>query len=265
MPHAAGVPVIGAVPFTALPALGAPLVYSAGQLRRSGDESPLPLPTASIEDALREVGYTLAHRHPGEAPPVVVLMGTRSDDSTASLAAHIAATLVRDGLRVTLVDADRLRPRLNRVFGKADAPGLADLLRNAGTDPRSILHIGAGGNLRFLAAGSPQDSATGDEDSLRRVFRALAAPEETDLVLVSGPAVWGVRTALPLEQAADGMVLVAPPDAPPAESVARARRLLSNGYRPRILGVVIGETAAPLVSLTDAHAGTPTVSPEALS
>jgi hypothetical protein len=51
------------------------------------------------------------------------------------------------------------------------------------------------------------------------------------------------------------MVLVAP-DAergiPPAESVARARRLLSNGYRPRILGVVVGTdeealatTAAP--------------------
>jgi uncharacterized protein involved in exopolysaccharide biosynthesis/Mrp family chromosome partitioning ATPase len=249
LPHAAGVPVLGTVPVNALltPLLAGAAIMSA---RRSGEwdggavaasDAVFPAQPAMIEDALREVGYALAHRDPGERPPVVVVLGARSDDSTAALSAHVAATLVRDGVRVTLVDGDRARPRLNRVFGKPDAPGVAELLAEPAADPRSALHIGAGGALRFLAAGSPETTIPSTDESLRRIFDRLADPAETDLVLVSGPAIWSVRAALPIEQASDGMVLLSPADAPPAETVARARRILSNGYMPRILGVVIAE------------------------
>ncbi|MBC8104656.1 MAG: hypothetical protein H7Z41_18945 [Cytophagales bacterium] len=261
LPRIGGIPVLGAVPVTTLPL---PVIYASGlalsPTTADSRNAGLPLQSASIEDALREVGYSLAHRHPGEAPPVVLISGVRSDDSTASLAAHLSATLVRDGLRVTLVDADQATPRLHRVFGAPDAPGMSDVLAGRIADPRTILHTGAGSGLRFLAAGSARSSesipgfgAGGSPahqeqlvDQLRLLFADLSRPEETDIVIVSGPAVWNVRAALPLEKATDGMVLVAPPDAPAAESVARARRLLSNGYKPRILGVVVGENAIPL-------------------
>jgi Mrp family chromosome partitioning ATPase len=148
---------------------------------------------------------------------------------------------VRDGVRVTLVDADRGEPRLNRVFGAPDAPGVADVLAGRAR-VKEILHVGAGGNLRFLAAGSPADPTPLTETGLRTLFRDLA-DRDTDIVLVSGPSVWQAPLVGPLEKAASGMVLVAP-DAdrgiPPAESVARARRILSNGYKPTILGVVVG-------------------------
>jgi uncharacterized protein involved in exopolysaccharide biosynthesis len=151
LPQIGGVPVLGTVSVTPIPVSAGAIVGSAAS---ASVEDRLPLQSASIEDALREVGYSLAHRHPGDAPPVVLISGVRSDDSTASLAAHLAATLVRDGLRVTLVDADQARPRLHRVFGALDAPGMGDVLSGAISDPRAILHIGAGGGLRFLAAGS---------------------------------------------------------------------------------------------------------------
>jgi succinoglycan biosynthesis transport protein ExoP len=253
-PNVGGIPILGAVSVTALPSSKNPASMAAAQ---SGDS--LPLQPGPIEDALREVGYSLAHRHPGDAPPVVLLSGVRSDDSTASLAAHLAATLVRDGLRVTLVDADQAQPRLHRVFGAPDAPGMGDVLAGRVSDPRSILHVGAGGGLRFLAAGStvtpphaiiPAANSSQEEaqvDRLRLLFADLSLPDETDIVIVSGPAIWNVRAALPLEKATDGLVLVTPPDAPAAESLARARRLLSNGYKPRILGVVTGDSAAPVM------------------
>ena len=137
---------------------------------------------------------------------------------------------------------------------------MGDVLSGAISDPRSILHVGAGGGLRFLAAGSTvpaqnaiQPASTPAEDDaqvdrLRLLFADLSQPEETDIVIVSGPAVWNVRAALPLEKATDGLVLVTPPDVPAAESLARARRLLSNGYKPRILGVITGDSAAPVLS-----------------
>ena len=246
LPQVGGIPILGSVSVTGLPTSASSLL---------GGEH-LPLQAAPIEDALREVGYSLAHRHPGDAPPVVLISGIRSDDSIASIAAHLAATLVRDGLRVTLVDADQAQPRLHRVFGAPDAPGMGDVLSGAVADPRSILHVGAGGGLRFLAAGSTVPSRTAispvpsaaeetlQADRLRLLFADLSHPEETDIVIVSGPAIWNVRAALPLEKATDGLVLVTPPDVPAAESLARARRLLSNGYQPRILGVVMGDNAA---------------------
>lgn len=228
LPQIAGVPLLGMVPATATP-------EPAG-----GGLPLLARGSNAIEDAFREVGYCLAHREPGSPVPVVLLSGLRSDDSTAALAAHLAATLVRDGLRITLVDADRNQPRLNRVFGKPDAPGLADVLAGR-VRVQDILHVGADGSLRFLSAGAPSDATPLSEDELRKVFRALGQDADTDLVLVSGPSVWSARLVAPLEKAADGMVLIAPPDAPAQDSVARARRLLANGYQPRLLGVVLSE------------------------
>jgi tyrosine-protein kinase Etk/Wzc len=183
---------------------------------------------------------------------VILFAGTRSDEATASVAAQLCATLVRDGLRVTLVDADRAQPRLNRVFGAPDAPGVADILAGR-VGANDALHIGADGRLRFLSAGAPADTAAETtENGLRALFDDLSAPSDTDLVVVSGPSVWAARQVGPLEKAADGMVLVAPDAVPADESVARARRLLSNGYQPRILGVVVGRSVpgdAPVEAL----------------
>jgi len=250
-----GLPQVGGVP---LLASGVPVALPASAVAGGSSAlAPVSGNSAAAEDAIREVGYNFLHpRQKGAyAVPVVLLTGTRSDESTAAVAAQLCATLVRDGLRVTLVDADRVQPRLNHVFGAPDAPGLADALagRSKATD---ILHVGAGGGLRFLAAGSPDDASPVTEAGLRSVFKELARASDTDLVLISGPSVWAARTVAPLEKAADGMALVAPPDAPPGESVARARRLLTNGYQPRILGVVVG--GAPVAAVVPvAVAGVP--------
>ncbi len=168
LPRVAGVPVLGSVPVS----LPGPV----------GGELPVPAQASTrAEDALREVGYRLAHLRYAYSPsgkgtdgvPVVLLVGTRTDDTGAAIAARLAATLVRDGLRVTLVDADRAHPRLNRVFGAPDAPGVADVLAGC-AKADDILHKGADGNLRFLAAGSPEDER--DADDRARSARPVQRP-----------------------------------------------------------------------------------------
>jgi uncharacterized protein involved in exopolysaccharide biosynthesis/Mrp family chromosome partitioning ATPase len=236
LPEVGGVPLLGSLP-TALP--------SPSALGAAGRDLPVlqtvARQTAATEDILREIGYVLLHRGADERAPVVLLTSVRSDDSTAALAAQLTATLVRDGMRVTLVDADRRQPRLNRVFGAPDAPGLADILAGRST-VKDALHIGGNGRLRFLAAGSPDDESVPAEERLRAVFKELAAPQDTDVVFVSGPAVWNARLIAPLENAARGMVLLTYADAgSPDESVARVRRLLTNGYKPEIVGVVVSQ------------------------
>ncbi|GAB4451531.1 MAG: hypothetical protein OHK0029_00870 [Armatimonadaceae bacterium] len=238
LPEVGGVPLLGSLPV----ALPAPV-----ELRR--ESSGLPAPTVSSApslDALREIGFAIAHRHPGEPVRVVVLSATRSDETTAALAAQLTATLVRDGLRVTLVDGDRNQPRLNKVFGKPDAPGLSDVLAKR-VNAADVLYVGASDNLRFMAAGSPDDPTPYTEAGLREVFKQLADDKQTDLVVVSGPSVWQVPQIAPLEKAATGMVLITPDTTDgtsSAEIVARARRLLSNGYKPRLLGVITGQSVA---------------------
>jgi uncharacterized protein involved in exopolysaccharide biosynthesis/Mrp family chromosome partitioning ATPase len=229
LPSVGGVPLLGVAPTASLPAhtQQVPLLSFGG---------------ASAEDALREIGYGLSHRESGAPAPVALLVGTRTGDATAALSAYLAGLLLRDGLRVTLVDADRATPRLHKVFGKPDAPGLAEALR--GGPLREILHRTDDGRFRFLAAGDPDDPTPLTEDALRRVLSELSHSDATDLILVCGPSVWNARAVAPLERAAGGLVLVASPDTPAEESVARARRLLTNGYSPRLRGVIAHEPLA---------------------
>ncbi|MGC4043049.1 MAG: hypothetical protein QM758_04530 [Armatimonas sp.] len=229
LPSVAGVPLLGVAPIAALPA-------------HTTQAPKLALGGAATEDALREIGYGLAHRVPGAPAPVALLVGTRSDDSCAALIAYLSALLLRDGLRITLVDADRANPRLHRVFGKPDAPGLADAL--SGRRVTELLHRTEDGGFRFLAAGDPDDETPLTEDALRKTLEELATTEKTDLVLVCGPSVWNARAVASLERAAGGLVLVASPETSAEDSVARARRLLTNGYTPNISGVITHERPA---------------------
>ncbi|MBC8135444.1 MAG: hypothetical protein H8F28_06095, partial [Fibrella sp.] len=237
LPSIAGVPLLARVSLVG----GRALSPSAGSgLPATGTD-------AATEDAFREIGHLLSH--PTESVsarrvPVVLMAGTRTDETTASVAAYLTATLVRDGVRVTLVDGDRVEPRLHQVFGKPDAPGVTDILagRVAASD---ALHVGAGGNLRFLAAGAKSDPTPLTENALRDLYDELGQATDTDLVLISGPSVWSARLVSPMERAADGVVLVASDaQVAPEESVARARRILTNGYQPRLLGVIVGEETA---------------------
>jgi polysaccharide biosynthesis transport protein len=229
LPSVGGVPLLGTAPVATLPA-------------HTTQAPALALGGASAEDALREIGYGLAHRMPGTPAPVALLVGTRTDDSCAALTAYLSALLLRDGLRITLVDADRATPRLHQVFGKPDAPGLADAL--AGQKIGPLLHRTDDGRFRFLAAGNPDDPTPLTEEGLRKALHELATSENTDLVLVCGPSVWNARAVAPLERAAGGLVLVASPEVPAEESVARARRLLTNGYTPNISGVITHDRPA---------------------
>lgn len=233
LPNVAGVPLLARVSL------------SGGRALPSNTGAGLPVTgtDAATEDAFREIGYLLSHPAGDNVRrvPVVLMAGTRTDETTASIAAYLTATLVRDGVRVTLVDGDRVEPRLHHVFGKPDAPGVTDILAGRITAGEA-LHVGAGGTLRFLAAGAKSDPTPLTEDALRDLYDELGRTTDTDLVLISGPSVWSARMVSPMERAADGVVLVAS-DAQvvPEESVARARRILTNGYQPRLLGVIVGE------------------------
>jgi tyrosine-protein kinase Etk/Wzc len=249
LPRVAGVPLLAAVPTGALAAPSGAADENGGlpAVIAHADQGAV-----YTEDALRELGYCLLHlrEKPRDPAPAVLLVPTRSgDESGAAVAAQLVATLVRDGLRITLVDADRIQPRLNRVFGAPDAPGLADVLAGRAR-VGDIFHVGANGSLRFLAAGSPGDATPFTERGLRRVFADLR--RDTDLLIVSGPSAFSVPLVGPLQRAADGVVLVTPPGAPAGESVARARRLLTNGFQPNVLGVVLGESAPTPVAAAPA-------------
>ncbi|MBC8140108.1 MAG: hypothetical protein H7Y38_01565, partial [Armatimonadetes bacterium] len=236
LPRLSGVPLLARVPLT----------KERGIASQTGVGLPVTGESAATEDAFREIGYLLSHPMDGAASrvPVIVMAGTRSDETVASVAAYLTATLVRDGVRVTLVDGDRTEPRLHKVFGKQDAPGVTDILAGR-VSASDALHTGANGNLRFLAAGAKSDTTPLVEESLRKLYDELGKPTDTDLVVIAGPSVWAARLVAPMERAADGVVLVASDaQVSPDESVARARRILSNGYQPRLLGVIVGEDEA---------------------
>lgn len=193
-----------------------------------------------------------------------VLVTSPSDRSegSASVAAHLAASLVRLGVRVCVVDCDLRRPGIGAQLGLDDAaPGLADAIRGTpveqvvqsfsvpagsatnGSVPRQPLQVSV------LAAGgaSPDEAAElliGDR--VERVLQDLGRSH--DVVIVLCAPVLAVGDALSLLAPASGTILVVRHSHTQRRDVGRAAQVI-NDAGGSLLGVVVtgvpkGELAA---------------------
>ena len=177
----------------------------------------------------------------------VVIASPGQEDGKTTVAIGLAFALARAGSRIILVDADLRQPRIGLRIGEPATGGLADVLVgtlelrdalvNVPVHPRGNSSIQRLGGLKFLPAGvsatNPAELLSSPE--LKGVLTALAL--HADLVVVDSAAALAVSDALPLLQAASGVVLVARLDRSTKAGVRRLQQVIeaANGT---IVGVV---------------------------
>ncbi len=169
---------------------------------------------------------------------VVVFTSPGRVEDTAEVVANLAVTFAQTGHRVLAVEADLRRPRLHRLLGVSDAPGLTEMVQAREAPDAGFLYATEVSGLYVLPAGSPPVSPADVLDSkwLTQIWDLLR--EQFDMVLVNTPPVVAVADAAILAPRADGVILVLKAGATKRSHALQAKERLER-VRAHILGTVL--------------------------
>ncbi|KYF89227.1 hypothetical protein BE20_20880, partial [Sorangium cellulosum] len=199
---------------------------------------------ASALAALRVLRHRLDQRRGGEPLTVAVVSPGRAEGKTA-VAARLAMTLAEaERARVLLVEGHLARPRVAATLGlrlPAHASFSEQLRRRMVGEARPLGVIALSPSLSVLAEPSLEASYPAALHSIHFEAAMRALRRYYDYVVLDGPPVLGSGDANVIEDACDGVLVVARASVTRASSLARAVEQL--GER-RILGVVLNDVAA---------------------
>ncbi|WP_437785221.1 hypothetical protein [Sorangium sp. So ce1097] len=193
--------------------------------------------------ALRVLRHRLDQRRGGEPLAVAVVSPGRAEGKTA-LATRLAMTLAEaERARVLLVEGHLARPRVAALLGlrlPAYASFSEQLRRRMAGEFRPLGVIAVSPSLSVLAEPSLEASYPEALHSVHFEAALRTLRRYYDYVVIDGPPVLGSGDANVIEDACDGILLVARASLTHASSLTRAADQL--GER-RILGVVLNDVA----------------------
>jgi uncharacterized protein involved in exopolysaccharide biosynthesis/Mrp family chromosome partitioning ATPase len=189
-------------------------------------------PLISFLNAMREMRETVTRRSPGNAMPVIAVIGAGTSEDRSIVALNVALAAARDGARVLMIDADSATRTLsNKVsaVGKSE-PGRLGWLSIGSKASRAIT----------TANGISILPATEAVDAIRKAIAQARAAGGHDLVIVDGPAMpWSAHDRK-LIGAADGLVAVLPVNLDINECMEDIIAGLGGAER-KLVGVVLNE------------------------
>ncbi|XYI01950.1 hypothetical protein ACMHYB_20135 [Sorangium sp. So ce1128] len=193
--------------------------------------------------ALRVLRHRLDQRRGGEPLAVAVVSPGRAEGKTA-LAVRLAMTLAEaERARVLLVEGHLARPRVAALLGlrlPAHASFSEQLWRRMAGQARPLGVIAVSPSLSVLAEPSLEASYPAALHSVHFEAALRTLRRHYDYVVIDGPPVLGSGDANVIEDASDGVLLVARASLTRASSLTRAAEQL--GER-RILGVVLNDVS----------------------
>lgn len=170
-------------------------------------------PRSSVSDAYRALAtnvrfLTAVHSRETDQGELLLVTSAVSGEGKTTVAANLAVTAARMGIRVFLVDADLRAPSLADRLGVDPAIGLAHLLTGEHGLPEALVDIGVE-NLRVLCAGAVPPNPAELLASERAPWMWDRLRASADLVIVDSAPVLQVPDALEIARLADLIVISA--------------------------------------------------------
>jgi capsular exopolysaccharide synthesis family protein len=170
-------------------------------------------PNSITSESYRRVRTNLKLSSLAEKAKTILITSAAAKEGKTSVAVNLATTLVADGKKVLLIDANFRRPRLHTIFTNqqttADVPSglsallsgqctLQDAIRSSGIEWLEIIESG-----RMPA--NPAESLGGGE-AMERLIKQQR--EKYDYVIIDGPPVLLASETKLLARCVDGTILV---------------------------------------------------------
>lgn len=226
-----GLPFLGLVPLTgARQPASAPLILSANL----ADQKGIP---PGFGEAFRKLRTNVRLSMPEDGMQPLLVTSAGMGEGKTVVASNLATTLALAKYRVLLIDADLRRPRLHKVFGLKQEPGLSNLIVGQTPASEAVQKTTIPG-LSVLTSGAlpPNPSELLESKRFQEFMAQLG--RYFDWVLIDSPPLLPVTDAMVLAQDVSGVILVVSADATPLQAARTAIEQLDTA-RARILGAVL--------------------------
>jgi Mrp family chromosome partitioning ATPase len=229
------------VPFDAEEAAELPFIAA---VRKDGTRrTPLPVadrPFSPAAEDYRRVATALERQGLGSDIKVLTIASADPGDGKTMLAANLAHSLARQGRAVVLVSSDLRRPRVEKLLGVGQLPGLSEALQDDPL-PAIALLVSINDHLLVLPAGMP-NKHPGELLASKRLHETIQTLRQMGIVILDTPPARLSADAIALSGVADATLVVA------RSGVTRMRSLreVTTGLRRdrvRQLGVVLVGTS----------------------
>jgi Mrp family chromosome partitioning ATPase len=159
-----------------------------------------PVRTEAIEPLIAPLLAGISAAQGADLPRRILVTAARGGEGTTTVAAAAAVALARDlGRRVLLVETNLARPRLARLLGLSESPGLGEVVHGEATESDAVRAIATIPGLLVLPAGMARSPSAAEVTSQKGIELVDAAALHVDHVVVDVP---------PLLDGAEGPLLL---------------------------------------------------------
>ncbi len=212
---------------------------------RTYEMRPVPDAHELSREKLMKLVQTVFFR-PGKEPRrVVVFAGAVSGTGCSSICVGAAEALaVQVDEPVCIVDSNLRLPSLHLSLGVENREGLSEALLNGGPIRKYLQKLPTP-NLWFLPSGRNSSPMAGVMSSSRLASRIVELRQEFRYALMDSPPVNVYSDAVPLVQAADGVILVVAANSTRRDEACKAKACFENAGA-NLLGVVLNNRTYPI-------------------
>jgi polysaccharide biosynthesis transport protein len=194
-------------------------------------------PQGAISEASRGLRTNVSFMSPDKPYASLLVTSAGPSEGKTMVACCLAIAMAQAGHKVVLIDCDLRRPRLHRVFQKANVLGVtSSLIDRAGLDAAVVQTEVPG--LSLLASGP---SCPNPAESLQsKAFQSLLAElaVKFDRIVIDSPPIAPVTDAVILSTRVDASILVIRALSTTRDAVLHARRALED-VRANVIGAVL--------------------------
>jgi uncharacterized protein involved in exopolysaccharide biosynthesis/Mrp family chromosome partitioning ATPase len=195
------------------------------------------LPLTAFLSAMREMRAPLVQRSAADPTPVMAVIGAGTAEDRSIAALNIALAAARDGVKVLMIDADRVTHGLsNRVTHDSESKSRRFGWFSVGTKASGAIETLNG--IAILPAIKGSDAKASDA-----IHKAIAQAQSAggyDLVILDGPATPWSAADRKLLDLASGLVAVLPASLDINECMENIITALGGAER-KLVGVVLSE------------------------
>jgi non-specific protein-tyrosine kinase len=218
-----------------LPVLG--LIASHGK-----DDRPITArqPRSPVAEAFRSLRTNIQFASVDQPLHSLLITSTSPEEGKSTVAANLSVTLAQSGRRVTLVDADLRRPKVHKVMGLNNQPGISSLFMQPQVVLNGALQETEIEGLTALTSGNlpPNPAELLGSEKMMEIIQNVR--KCSDIVVLDSPPVLVVTDAVVLAPRVDGVILVVKPGTTKRlackQAVEQLQRVGAN-----ILGVVLND------------------------